>query len=339
MGAQPMADKRTGFASRGCRASIAGMVALAALLLTPQFACAQNYPSRPVRLILPFGPGGVADVTARIVTEKLGERLGQRFIIENMAGAGGINAARAVLSSPADGYTLALLSNGTAISVSLFKNLNFNPVTDFVPVSSMGYFDFIFVTKVGSPYATLADFIKAAKDKPGQLNVGTINVGSTQNLSAQLFKSTAGVDVTIVPFRSSPDVLIALLRGDIQMAIENYTAVQSHIADHAVTPISSSGVVRTAFLPDVPTVKEAGGGDFEARSWNAIFAPKGTPPDAIKTLNAALREVLDLPELKKRALELGIEAKASTPEEILARLKDDIDKWAQVIDRAGIAKQ
>jgi len=339
MGAQPMADKRTGFASSGCRASIAGMVALAALLLTPQFACAQNYPSRPVRLILPFGPGGVADVTARIVTEKLGEKLGQRFIIENMPGAGGINAARAVLSSSADGYTLALLSNGTAISVSLFKNLNFNPVTDFVPVSSMGYFDFIFVTKAGSPYATLADFIKAAKDKPGQLNVGTINVGSTQNLSAQLFKSTAGVDVTIVPFRSSPDVLIALLRGDIQMAIENYTAVQSHIADHAVTPVSSSGVVRTTFLPDVPTVKEAGGGDFEARSWNAIFAPKGTPPDVIKTLNAALREVLDLPELKKRALELGIEAKASTPEEILARLKDDIDKWAQVIDRAGIAKQ
>ena len=201
----------------------------------PQFARRQNYPDRPVRLILPFGAGGVADVTARIVTEKLGEKLGQRFIIENMPGAGGINAARAVLSSPADGYTLALLSNGTAISVSLFKNLTFNPVTDFVPVSSMGYFDFIFVTQAGSPYRTLAEFIKAAKQKPGALNVGTINVGSTQNLSAQLFKSTAGVDVTIVPFRSSPEVLIALLRGDIQMAIENYSAVQSNIADKAVT--------------------------------------------------------------------------------------------------------
>ncbi len=120
-----------------------------------------------------------------------------------------------------------------------------------------------------------------------------------------MFKSTAGVDVTIVPFRSSPDVLIALLRGDIQMAIENYTAVQSHVADKAATAVSSSGTVRTSFLPDVPTVKEAGGGDFEARSWNAIFAPKGTPPEVIKTLNAALREVLDTPDLKKRALELG----------------------------------
>src|SRR5882757_8125424 len=334
-----MARMHEGSGLSGRRASIARIVALAALLLTPQIACAQKYPDHPVRLIVPFGPGGVADVTARLVTEKLGEKLGQRFVIENMAGAGGINAARAVLSAPADGYTLALFSNGTAISVSLFKSLRFNPVTDFVPVSSMGYFDFILVTQAGSPYQTLADLIKAAKEKPGALNVGTINVGSTQNLSAQLFKSTAGVEITIVPFRSSPDVLIALLRGDIQMAIENYTAVQSHITDKAVIAVSSSGLVRTSFLPDVPTVKEAGGGDFEARSWNAIFAPKGTPPEVIKTLNAALREVLDAPDLKKRALELGIEAKASAPEEIAQRLKDDIAKWAKVIERAGIEKQ
>jgi tripartite-type tricarboxylate transporter receptor subunit TctC len=334
-----MADKRERNSLSRRRASFAAVAALVAALLLPQIVHAQNYPNKPVRLILPFGAGGVADVTARLVTEKLGEKLGQRFVIENMPGAGGINAARAVLSSPADGYTLALFSNGTAISVSLFKNLTFNPVTDFVPVSSMGYFDFIFVTQASAPYPTLAEFIKAAKQKPGTLNVGTINVGSTQNLAAQLFKSTAGVDVTIVPFRSSPEVLIALLRGDIQLAIENYSAVQSHIADKAAIAVSSSGPVRTTFLPDLPTVKEAGGGDFEARSWNAIFAPKGTPPEVIKTLNAALREVLEAPDMKKRALDLGIEAKASSPEEILERLKSDIEKWAQVIERAGIAKQ
>jgi tripartite-type tricarboxylate transporter receptor subunit TctC len=332
-----MADTRYILRKRG--SSFVAMVLLLSAWLLPQTVRAQNYPNKPVRLILPFGAGGVADVTARLVTERLGEKLGQRFVIENMAGAGGINAARAVLSAPADGYTLALFSNGTAISVSLFKNLGFNPVTDFVPVSSMGYFDFIFVTQSGSSYPTLADFIKAAKANPGALNVGTINVGSTQNLAAQLFKSTAGVDVTIVPFRSSPDVLIALLRGDIQMAIENYTTVQSHVADKAAIAVSSSGTVRTTFLPEVPTVKEAGGGDFEARSWNAIFAPKGTPPEVVRTLNAALREVLDMPDLKKRALDLGIEAKASSPEEILDRLKSDIDKWAAVIERAGIAKQ
>ncbi|MCK1641952.1 tripartite tricarboxylate transporter substrate binding protein [Bradyrhizobium sp. 157] len=334
-----MAEKRERYTSSRRGVLFAAIAALAAALFLPQIADAQNYPNKPVRLILPFGAGGVADVTARLVTEKLGEKLGQRFVIENMPGAGGINAARAVLSAPADGYTLALFSNGTAISVSLFKDLAFKPMTDFVPVSSMGYFDFIFVTQAGSPFPTLADFIKAAKQKPGALNVGTINVGSTQNLAAQLFKSTAGVDVTIVPFRSSPEVLIALLRGDIQIAIENYSAVQSHIADKAAIAVSTSGPVRTTFMPDVPTVKEAGGRDFEARSWNAIFAPKGTPPEVIRTLNAALREVLEMPDLKKRALDLGIEAKASSPEEILDRLKADIDKWAGVIERAGIAKQ
>ncbi len=318
-------------------AAIAALVVAIAMLAPP--AWAQNYPSRPVRLILPFGAGGVADVTARIVAEKLGDKLGQRLVIENMPGAGGITAARAVLSSQADGYTLALLSNGTAISVPLFKSLPFDPLTDFVPVSSMGTFDFIFVTQAGSPYRTLADVIKAAKEKPGQLNVGTINVGSTQNLSAQLFRSTAGVDITIVPFRSSPDVLIGLLRGDIQMAIENFAAVQSHIAGHAAVAVASSGAVRTPYLADVPTVKEAGGGEFEARSWNAIFAPKGTPADVIATLNAAMREVLDMPELKKRALELGIELKGGTPDELRQRLKDDIEKWAKVIERAGIEKQ
>jgi tripartite-type tricarboxylate transporter receptor subunit TctC len=318
-------------------AAIAALVVAIAMLAPP--AWAQNYPSRPVRLILPFGAGGVADVTARIVAEKLGDKLGQRLVIENMPGAGGITAARAVLSSQADGYTLALLSNGTAISVPLFKSLPFDPLTDFVPVSSMGTFDFIFVTQAGSPYRTLADVIKAAKEKPGQLNVGTINVGSTQNLSAQLFRSTAGVDITIVPFRSSPDVLIGLLRGDIQMAIENFAAVQSHIAGHAAVAVASSGAVRTPYLADVPTAKEAGGGEFEARSWNAIFAPKGTPADVIATLNAAMREVLDMPELKKRALELGIELKGGTPDELRQRLKDDIEKWAKVIERAGIEKQ
>ena len=241
-----MAGKVERYATSRRRAPFARMAMLAVTLLLPQIAHAQNYPNKPVRLILPFGAGGVADVTARLVTEKLGEKLGQRFVIENMAGAGGINAARAVLSAPADGYTLALFSNGTAISVSLFKSLGFNPVTDFVPVSSMGYFDFIFVTQAGSPYPTLAEFIKAAKAKPGTLNVGTINVGSTQNLAAQLFKSTAGVDVAIVPFRSSPDVLIALLRGDIQMGIENYAAVQSHVADKAAIAVSSSGTIRTS---------------------------------------------------------------------------------------------
>src|SRR6201991_4488334 len=169
-----------------------------------------RYPDKPVRIVLPFAAGGVADITARIIADRLSEKLGQRFYIENQAGAGGIAAARTVISSPPDGYTLALLSNGTAVSVSLFEKLPFDPLKDFAPISSLGTFDFIFATSAEPPFKTLADFVAAAKEKPGTLNVGTINVGSTQNLSAELFKTTAGVDMTIVPFRSSPDVLIAL---------------------------------------------------------------------------------------------------------------------------------
>src|SRR6267143_6879362 len=228
------------------------VLALCALAASPQQARAKtSYPDKAVRIVLPFAAGGVADITARIVAEKLGDKLGQRFYVENQAGAGGISAARTVIASPADGTTLALLSNGTAVSVSLFKKLPYDPLKDFAPISSLGFFDFVFATAANSDVKTLPEFIKAAKAKPGALNVGTINVGSTQNLAAQLFKSTAGVDVTIVPFRSSPDVLIALLRGDIQMAIENFTAVQSHIADKAVAAVASSGAVRTTFLPDV----------------------------------------------------------------------------------------
>ena len=164
-----------------------------------------RYPDKSVRIVVPFAAGGVADITARIVAEKLGDRLGQRFYVENQPGAGGIAAARSVISSPPDGATLALLSNGTAVSVSLFKKLPFDPLKDFVPISSLGYFDFIFATsRQFTTFKTLADFVAAARAKPGTLNVGTINVGSTQNLSAELFKTAAGIDFTIIPYRARP---------------------------------------------------------------------------------------------------------------------------------------
>src|ERR1700704_1819023 len=187
--------------------------ALSALLASTHQARA-GYPDRPVRIVLPFAAGGVGDTTARIIAEKLGAKLGQRFYVENQPGAGGIAAARTVISSPPDGYTLALVTNGTAISASLFNKLPFDPLKDFAPISSLGYFDFIFATSAGSEFKTLADFIAAAKAKPGALNVGTINVGSSQNLSAELFKTTAGIDFTIVPYRGTPEIQVSLLQGN-----------------------------------------------------------------------------------------------------------------------------
>ncbi|MGC1779511.1 MAG: tripartite tricarboxylate transporter substrate binding protein [Xanthobacteraceae bacterium] len=297
------------------------------------------YPDHPVRVVLPFGPGGVADVTARLVAEKLSEKLGQNFIIENMPGPGGIAAARAVLSGPPDGYTLAFFTNGTAISVPLFNHLPFDPLKQFVPISAIGYFDLDFVVAADSPYHTLGDFLKATKDKPGTLNLGSIVVGSTQNLTAQLFKSMSGADLVIVPFRTSPDELVALLRNDIQSEVEFYAAVVPSLQSGKVRVLATSGPKRSPELPNVPTIAEAGVPNFDVTSWNALYAPAGTPAAVIDTLNGALHDVLADPELKKRALALGIDAEASTPAEIDGRMKSDIAKWTKVIEAAHIPKQ
>jgi tripartite-type tricarboxylate transporter receptor subunit TctC len=304
-----------------------------------QATAEEKYPSKPVRIVLPFAAGGVADITARIVADKLGAKLGSRFYIENQPGAGGIAAARSVTSSSADGYTLALLTNGTAVSVSLFNKLPYDPLRDFVPISSLGFFDFVFATSADSKFKTLADFVAAAKAKPGTLNVGTINIGSTQNLSAELFKTAAGIDFTIVPYRGTPELLVSSLQGNVALVIDSYSAMKGNLADGKVRALASSGAVRSESTPDIPTLQESGVANYDVVSWNALFAPVGTPSEIVKTLNQALREVLAEAEVKSRLLDLGIEAKASSPEEISGRLRSDIDKWRRVIETAGIQKQ
>jgi tripartite-type tricarboxylate transporter receptor subunit TctC len=322
------------------RRQVALSLAFAASSVATGRARAQaKYPDRPVRVILPFGPGGVADVTARLVAEALGKKLGQNFVIENNPGAGGIAAARAALSGDKDGYTLALLTNGTAISVPLFNHLPFDPLKDFVPISIIGYFTCVFMVEASSPFHSLADFLKADRDKPGTINVGTINVGSTQNLTAELFKSMANANFVIVPFRSSPDVVVGLLRNDIQMDMDFYAALKPTLDGGKARAIATTGATRSPELPNVPTVQESGIAGFDVTAWNGLYAPAGTPNAVIQTLNAALHEVLADPALKKRALDLGIDAKASTPAELDARMRSDITKWGSVIEHAHIPKE
>jgi tripartite-type tricarboxylate transporter receptor subunit TctC len=315
---------------------------LAVLVATgaPRQALAQaNYPNHPVRVVVPFAAGGVADTTARIVADKLAEKLKQRFYVENQPGAGGITAARTVIAAPTDGYTLIMLTNGTAVSVSLFEKLPFDPVKDFTPVSSLGFFDFAFVTSTSSGFKTLAEFIAAAKAKPGALNVGTINVGSTQNLSAELFKTAANIDFTLAPFRGNHEAEVALLQGNLALVIDSYSVLQGNITDGKLRALASSGAARSESTPELATVRESGVAEYDVVSWNALFARSGTLPEIIKTLNAALREILGDAETKKKLLALGIEAKAGPPEAIEGRLKSDIDKWRAVIERAKIPKQ
>jgi tripartite-type tricarboxylate transporter receptor subunit TctC len=284
-------------------------------------AQAQTYPNRPVRVILPFAAGGMADITTRLVADKLSDKLGQRIIVDNQPGAGGIAAARSVLASPADGYTLP-----------------FDPVKDFEPISGFGNFDLAMAANAASPYHTLADFLRDAKANPGKLNVGTIGVGSTQNLGAELLRSLSGDGFTIITYRTAPEALIALLRNDIQLLVEYYATVKPGLEDGKLRVLAMSGAKRSQVLPNVPTVAEAGVPGYEVRSWNALFAPAGTPPDIVAKLNQAVREVMAQPDVKHRLLALGIEAQAGPPEEIAARLKADIAKWAKVIDDAKIPK-
>jgi putative tricarboxylic transport membrane protein len=304
----------------------------------PSIARAQTFPSRPIRFVLPFAAGGVADITSRLAADKLGEKLGQRLVVENQPGPGGIAAARSVTTAPPDGHTLALVTNGTAISVALYKSLPFDPVKDFAPISALGNFDLVFATNADSEFKTLGDFIKAARDKPGALNVGTIAVGSTQNLGAELFKSTANLNFQIVPYRTTPDVTVALLRNDVQLMVEFYAAIKGGLTDGKLRPVGTSGLARASYLPSVPTVAEAAPG-YEVTSWNGIAAPAGTPQAIVDRVNALMREILAAPDVKARYAEFGVEAKASSPAEFKTRLEADIKKWSAVIEKAGIPKQ
>jgi tripartite-type tricarboxylate transporter receptor subunit TctC len=273
------------------------------------------------------------------LADKLSQKLGQRVVIENMPGPGGINAARAVITSPADGYTMGLVTNGTAISVAAFKKLPFDPTTQFEMVSTIGLFDLVLVVNSSSEFKTLGDFLKAARAAPGKLNIGTIAVGSTQNLGAELFKSMADINVQIVPYKNSPDIVVALLRNDVQMLVEFPPAVQGQLNDGKLKALATSAPKRSPFMPKVPTVNEAGVKGYEVESWNGIFAPRGTPAEAITTMNKAIAEVLAMPDVKESFGKVGVVAKGSTPAELMTKLTGDIKKWNAVIDKAGIERK
>jgi tripartite-type tricarboxylate transporter receptor subunit TctC len=307
---------------------------------SPRLAQAQNdYPNRPVSLIVPYGAGGVADVAMRLIGDKLSARLGQQFVIENRPGAGGIVAAQAAAGAAGDGYTLLMTGNNTAIAAALFKTLPYNVLTDFASISTAAFFDLLVVTRAGSPLHSIADVIATARANPGKLNIGTINPGSTQNLAAELFTSTAEIKAAIVPFRTSPDMAGALLRGDIDVAFEFYAAVHGLLADNKLVALASAGLDRTDYLREVPTVIESGLKNYEVTSWNGLSAPATTPARIIAMLNQAVKDVIPSADIQTRSAEMGMAMRWSTPDDMTARMKADMSKWSAVIDKAGIAKR
>jgi tripartite-type tricarboxylate transporter receptor subunit TctC len=300
-------------------------------------AFAQGYPQRPVRIIIPLGPGGVGDITIRIVAEKLGDKLGRR-IIENMPSPDGIVAGRTVLAAPADGYTLLLLTGGTAASLALYDKFPLDIFKDFTPISAIGYFDCMMVASAQSEFQNLGDLIKVARAKPGTLSVGAVGTGGVQSLTANYFKEASGLDFVIVPFRTTPDATVALLRNDVQMVVDFYAALKPGLEGHQLRAVAWTGSEPSPAMPDVKTAGEQGVKDFAAASWNSLYAKTGTPAAVIATLGKALNEVLADAEVKRRLLELGVDSRASTPAEMDAQLRGDVKKWADVIARAGIQK-
>jgi tripartite-type tricarboxylate transporter receptor subunit TctC len=321
------------------------IVAVAAMLFAALCAATSvaqadaDYPNRPVTLIVPYAAGGVADVGMRILGEQLSNRLKQQFVIENRPGAAGIVAAQTGAQAAPDGYTLLMTGNNTAIAVALFKALPYNILTDFDSVSTAAFFDVLIVTRAGSPLKSIADLIAAAKANPGKLNIGTINPGSTQNLAAELFTSTAGIKAAIVPFRTSPDMAGAVLRGDVDVAFEFYAAISGLLADNKIVALASTGLKRTAYLPNVPTVMESGVKDYDVASWNGLSVPAGTPKPVVATLNAAMKEVIPGPDVQGKSSQMGMAMRWSTPDDMTARMKADIAKWGAVIEKAGIPKR
>jgi len=309
-----------------------------ATVLAPA-ALAQAFPSKPIRILVPFGAGGVADLTARTVAAKMAEGLGQAVVIDNKPSAGGVVAGEAVAKAEPDGHTLLLMSNGTAVSASLFKSLPFDTLRDFAPISTLGSFDIAVLTPAGSRFKTLQELVAFAKANPGKLNIGTINIGSTQNLAAELFKTSAGIDAQIVPFNGTPAVVTALRGGQIDAAVEILGPVMSQIKSDGLRALAVTGDKRAAVLPEVPTAKEAGVANFSAASWNGLAAPAKTPRAVVERLHKEVAAALAAPEVKKKLADLNVDAQASTPEQAAALLASEVKRWGEVVVRAKIPQQ
>lgn len=320
------------------RCTLAGLVLAAVAIATPASA-QSDYPSRPIQLVVPYGAGGVADVGMRIMAEKLSVRLKQNVVIENRPGAAGIVAAKAVATAAPDGYNVLMTGNNNAIAVALFKSLPYDILKDFAPTSTVSFFDLLIVANAGSPLKSLQDVITAAKANPGKLNIGTINPGSTQNLAAELFKNVTGIQAQVVPFRTSADMATALLRGDLDVMFEFYTAAHGLLSDKKVVALASTGPKRSAYMSEVPTALESGIKDYEVLSWNGLSVPAATPKAVIDTLVKGLNDVLPDPAIQEKSKALGMEMRAGTPVEMDKRMKDDIVKWGAVIEKAGIEKR
>ena len=300
---------------------------------------AQTYPSKPIRLVVGYGTGGVADTMARLVAQKLTESMGQPVIVENRPSAGGIVAGDLVAKANPDGYTLLFFHSGMAISAALFRKLPFDVKKDFEPIANMGGFDLVVLVDKSSDVKTMADFMAKARANPDKTNIGTVSIGSTQHMAATLFKSITGVDAPVVPYKTTPVLFSAMKGKDIDVVFEMLSPALGLIRGGELRAVAVSSGKRFAGLPDVPTMMESGVKDFDVNAWNGLAAPAKTPKAIIDRLNKEVNAVLALPDVQKRFQDLGIDPRGGTSAELRNKMSNEVDKWTNLVSAMNMERQ
>jgi tripartite-type tricarboxylate transporter receptor subunit TctC len=314
-------------------------VALATLALQVGAAPAQNYPNKPIRVMVPFVAGGAVDTLARMLGAKVSEQLGQPVIVENRPGAGGNIAADAVAKSPADGYTILQNTNGQAIAPAIYRSLPFDVIRDFIPVTQLVASQLVVAASPKFSATSVAELIALAKAKPGSLNYGMTGVGNPLHLTMEMLKLAAGIDIQPVPYKGDAAIFPALITGEVQVAIVPMATSIAQVRAGSVRGLAVAGAKRSPALPEVPTVAESGLAGFDSTSWQGWFVPANTPREVIGTIQQAMKKALAAPDVLERLRLTGNEPVGSTPDEFLARFKADLAKFAKIVREAHIPLQ
>jgi len=305
-------------------------LALAAALLGSTPCPAQDYPTRPIRIIVPFGPGGPADVAARLIGNVLQEGFGQSVVVENRTGAGGVIGTQEAAKSPPDGYTLLMMSNTQTANESLMPQRKYELMRDLLPIAPVNSSDLVIVVHPSVPAKTLQEFIALAKAQPGKLNYASSGQGTPYHMAGELFKTMAGINLVHVPYRNSGEARSGVIGGQVQMMIDAVTAMAPNIGEKQVRALATTGKTRSAVLPEVPTATEAGVAGYEATIWLGLMAPAGTPKPIIDKLNAAVTAAVKRADIVKLWTDQGAVPMAMSPDEFDTFLRADIVKWAEV---------
>ncbi len=319
----------------GFRTSLVAALGLATALLAP-VASAQTYPAKPVRIVVPFAAGGPADVYARFIAQRLQDALGQSFVVDNRPGAGSVIGTDAAAKAAPDGYTLLLMSNAHTVNESLIPNKPFQLMRDFVAIAPINYSDLVLVANPAVPAASLKELIAQAKARPGKLNYASSGPGTPYHMAGELFKSMAGVYLVHIPYKGSSGARTDVIGGQVDVMFDAVTTMAEQVKSGRVKALATTGKTRSAVLPDVPTLAEAGVPGYEATIWLGLMAPKGTPKAVVDKLNEAVSKIVGQPEVKQAWAKQGAVPMVMSPDAFDKYVHDDIAKWARVIKTANI---